>query len=141
MPRKNVTFLLEGRFGRTIGRSDQAMAMVSDYPELFPMLIAGLWSAHPIVRMPTEDATEKITRERGELLLPYKKQLLGLMTEAQQQKLRWHLAASVPRLRLNADERQVAIPSLNSYLEDRSSIAKTFPVQGPADLAQQETNI
>jgi hypothetical protein len=115
--------------------------MVSNDPELFPKLIAGLWSADPLVRMRVADATEKVTRKRRELLQPYKKELLGLMAEAQEQELRWHLAVMVPRLLLNARERQVAISWLNRYLEDCSSIVKTFALQGLADLAQDQPSI
>jgi hypothetical protein len=57
------------------------------------------------------------------------------MSEAKQQELRWHLAAIVPRLPLNAKERQLALSLLNNYLEDRSSIVKTFALQGLAELA------
>jgi hypothetical protein len=46
--------------------------------------------------MRAADAAEKVTRVRGELLQPNKKELLGLMTEAQEQELRWRLAAMVP---------------------------------------------
>ena len=60
------------------------------------------------------------------------------MTEAQEQELRWHLAVMVPRLLMNAKEQQVAMSSLQGYLEDRSSIVKTFALQGLADLAQAE---
>ncbi len=115
--------------------------MVSKNPKLFPMLIAGLWSESPLVRMRAADATEKVTRRNRELLRPYKKELLGLLAEAKEQELRWHLAVMVPRLSLNAKERQLAISSLNSYLEDRSSIVKTFALQGLADLAQDDPSI
>ncbi len=115
--------------------------MVSNDLELFPKLIAGLWSADPLVRMRAADATEKVTRTHRELLQPYKKELLGLLAEVQEQELRWHLAAMVPRLQLNAKECQVAISSLNGYLEDRSSIVKTFALQGLADLAQDEPSM
>lgn len=108
---------------------------------LFPKLIAGLWSADPLVRMRAADASEKVTRKNPGLLTPYKKELLVLMTEATEQELRWHLAVMVPRLPLNAKERQLAISSLNTYLEDRSSIVKTFALQGLADLAQNESSI
>jgi hypothetical protein len=91
--------------------------------------------------MRAADAAEKVTRERPELLTPFKKELLGLMTEATEQELRWHLAAMVPRLPLNAAERQLAISSLNGYLEDRSSIVKTFALQGLADLARGDPAI
>jgi HEAT repeat protein len=115
--------------------------MVSKDPGLFPVLIAGLWSEDALVRMRAADATEKVTRRNGELLRPYKKELLGLMAEAQEQELRWHLAAIVPRLPLNGKERQLAISLLNGYLEDRSSIVKTFALQGLADLAQDDPRI
>jgi len=69
---------------------------MSANPGLFPELVAGLWSEDPLARMRAADAAEKVTRERGELLPPYKKELLGLMTEAQEQELRWHLAFMVP---------------------------------------------
>ena len=115
--------------------------MVSNDPKLFPKLIAGMWSVDPLVRMRAADAAEKVTRKQCELLQPYKKELLGLMTEAQEQEMRWHLAVMVPRLLLNAKARQVAISSLNDYLEDRSSIVKTFALQGLADLAQAEPGL
>ncbi|HYW40358.1 MAG TPA: hypothetical protein VE957_19800 [Terriglobales bacterium] len=41
--------------------------------------------------MRTADATEKVTRKNRELLLPYKKELLGLMAGTTEQELRWHL--------------------------------------------------
>ena len=88
--------------------------------------------------MRAADAAEKVTRKHPELLTPFKKELLGLMTEATEQEMRWHLAAIVPRLPLNAEERELAISSLNGYLEDRSSIVKTFALQGLADLAQND---
>ena len=63
------------------------------------------------------------------------------MSEVEQQELRWHLAVMVPRLSLNARERQRAMTSLSAYLEDRSSIVKTFALQGLADLAEDVPSI
>jgi len=141
MSRRNILSLLEGGDRRTIGKSDQVAAIVAKDPKLFSNLIAGLWSADPLVRMRAADATEKVTREHRDFLRPYKKELLGLMSEATQQELRWHLAVIIPRLLLNAREQQIAISSLNRYLEDQSSIVKTFALQGLADLAQDEPAI
>lgn len=124
-----------------IGRSDEVAAMVSEAPELFPELIAGLWSEDPLVRMRAADAAEKVTRKKRELLEPYKGELLGLMAETGQQELRWHLAAMVPRLLLNAKQRNLATSLLVGYLEDRSSIVKTFALQGLADLAQDDPSL
>jgi hypothetical protein len=141
MPRKNILLLLEGGDRRSTGRSDQVAAIVAQDPKLFPQLFAGLWSAEPLVGMRAADAAEKVTRKNPGLLTSYKKELLGLMTEATQQELRWHLAVMVPRLRLNAEERHLAISSLIGYLEHRSSIVKTFALQGLSDLAQNDPSI
>jgi hypothetical protein len=141
LPQNNILLLLEGGDRRTTGRSDQVATIVAKEPSLFPRLISGLWSADPLVRMRAADAAEKVTRKNPALLTPYKKELLGLMTEATQQELRWHLAVMVPRVPLNATERQLAISALTDYLEDRSSIVKTFALQGLADLAHGEPAI
>jgi hypothetical protein len=91
--------------------------------------------------MRAADAAEKVTRENSELLLTHKKELLGLLAEERQQEVRWHLAVMVPRLALNATERQSAVASLQSYLLDRSSIVRTFALQGLADLARSDAGI
>jgi hypothetical protein len=82
-----------------------------------------------------------VTRKHPALLQPFKKELLGLMGETTQQRMRCHLAAMVPRLTLTADERELAASLLNGYLEDRSSLVKTFALQGLADLAQNDSSI
>ena len=138
MPKKDLLRLLRGGDRRTIGRADKVAAIVSNDFLLFPELIAGLWSEDPLVRMRAADAAEKVTRADPNLLRPYKKELLGLMADATQQELRWHLAAMVPRLPLNPKECKLTVSLLNGYLEDRSSIVKTFALQGLADLAQAD---
>jgi alpha-beta hydrolase superfamily lysophospholipase len=141
MPRKSILTLLAGGDRRTIGRADRVAAMVSEDPRLFAELIAGLWSEDALVRMRAADAAEKVTRKNRELLAPYKKELLGLMSEAEEQELRWHLAVMIPRLLLNGKERRLAASLLNKYLEDRSSIVRTFALQGLADLAQDDAGM
>jgi HEAT repeat protein len=141
MARKDILSLLAGGDRRTIGRSNQVAALVSNDSKLLPELIAGLWSADPEVRMRAADAAEKVTRKNPELLQPYKRELLGLMTEAAEQELRWHLAVMVPRMALTARERQFAITALNIYLEDHSSIVRTFALQGLADLVKDDSTL
>jgi hypothetical protein len=141
MGRNNILLLLEDGDRRTIGWSNQVAAVVSKDQRKFPALIAGLWSENSLVRMRAADATEKVTRKNPALLEPYKKELLGLMKEVKQQELRWHLAVMVPRLLLSANERRLATSILNRYLEDRSSIVKTFALHGLADLAKDDPDI
>jgi len=141
MLRRNILAMLEGGDRRTIGRADQVAAIVSKNPELFPTLITGLWSTDPVVRIRVADAAEKVTRKNPQLLRAHKKELLGLMIEAREQELRWHLAVMVPRLQLNEKERQLATSSLKTYLADPSSIVKTYALQGLADLTQHDPSI
>ena len=91
--------------------------------------------------MRAADAAEKVTVTRPELLQPHKQELLGLLAEAEQIELRWHLALMLPRLKLNASERQRVAATLRHYLDDRSSIVKTFALQGLAGLAGQDTGL
>jgi hypothetical protein len=141
LTRKDILVLLEGGDRRSIGRAEEVAAMVAEDAKLFPQLIAGLRSDKAVVRMRAADAAEKVTRERGELLQPYKKELLGLMAAARDQEVRWHLAVMVPRLRLSDQERAVVLSALNGYLEDRSSMVRTFALQGIADLAREHAVI
>jgi hypothetical protein len=91
--------------------------------------------------MRAADATEKVARKIPELLRPYKKEFLGLMAEAREPELRWHLAVIVPRLPLNSKERQLTTSLLSRYLRDRSSMVKTFALQGLADLTVDGTSV
>jgi HEAT repeat protein len=141
MAPKNILSLLAGGDRRSIGRSDEVATLVSRNPKLFVQLMAGLRSEDPLVRMRAADAAEKITRADASLLEPHKKELLALLAEAEQQELRWHLTAMIPRLRLGAIERRIAAQVLRGYLDDRSSIVKTFALQGLADLAQDDAKM
>ncbi len=141
MASKTILSLLTGGDRRSIGRSDEVAALVAKKPRLFSELMQGLRSEDPLVRMRAADAAEKVTRIDAALLRPYKKQLLGLLAEAEEQELRWHIAAIVPRLPLSAAERRVASGVLRRYLEDRSSIVRTFALQGLADLAKDDAEM
>lgn len=127
---------LAGGDRRSLGHANEVAAMVTKNPRKFPELMAGLWSTDPLVRMRAADAVEKITRDKRNLLQPYKKELLGLMAETEQQEVRWHLALMIPRLTLSGKEWNIAVAALSAYLEDRSSIVKTCALQGLADLAE-----
>jgi hypothetical protein len=134
-----ILAMLAGGDRRSIGRANQAAAIMSKDLSLIPELMTGLWSEDPLVRMRAADAAEKVSRKNPDLLKPHKAELLGLMAEADQQELCWHLAAMVPRLALNSKERQRAAALFEDYLEDRSSIVKTLALQGLADLARNDS--
>jgi hypothetical protein len=95
-------------------------------------------SGDAIVRMRAADAAEKVTSRRPDLLQPYKRKLLAIAGGSDQQEVRWHSALMIPRLKLTAKERAVAVDILFDYLRDHSSIVKTFAMQGLATLASTD---
>jgi hypothetical protein len=138
---QTIAGMLKGGDRRSIGKANQIAKLILSEPKRFAELIHCLWDQDPIVRMRAADAAEKVAVTRPELLNPHKRELLGLVAEAEQIELRWHLALMVPRLELTSPERQRAAASLQRYLEDRSSIVKTFALQGLADLAGQDASL
>jgi len=47
--------------------------------------------------MRAADAIEKVTRDRPELLQPWKQQLLGTVSALEDKELRWHAGHEEPR--------------------------------------------
>jgi hypothetical protein len=141
MPRQKITAMLEGTDRRSIGRADDVTRIILSQPRRFRELIKCLWNEDPVVRMRAADAAEKVSVKKPRLLDRHKAELLGLLAEAEQIELRWHLALMIPRLRLTAPERHRATSALQLYLEDRSSIVKTFALQGLVDLSQNDASL
>ncbi|HKV92298.1 MAG TPA: hypothetical protein VJW20_07100 [Candidatus Angelobacter sp.] len=139
--RTNILALLKGGDRRSIGRSGQIAGAVAADPKLFSALIKGLWSNNAVVRMRSADAVEKVTRQSPQLLQPYRKELLGLIAETEQQEVRWHLATMAPKIASTPKERLSVAASLLEYLDDRSSIVRTFALQGLAELARDEPEL
>jgi HEAT repeat protein len=136
-----ITSLLAGRDLRSIGRSNEVALLVLKAPRRFHELIACLWDENPVIRMRAADAAEKVSAKKPRLLDRHKPELLGLLAETEQIELRWHIAAMIPRLRLTPAERQRAVTTLQRYLDDRSSIVKTFALQGLADISRNDANL
>jgi hypothetical protein len=141
MKRKRIAQELGGGDRRSIGKADAVAAQVQRNRRRFKELIRCLWSDDPIVRMRAADAVEKVSRRYPDILHPFKVELLGLLSEATQQELRWHLAQMIPRLELSASEHHRAAESFRNYLNDRSSIVKTFAIQALADLARDDASL
>ncbi|HEY6943566.1 MAG TPA: hypothetical protein VI431_00395 [Candidatus Acidoferrum sp.] len=141
MPNPKISVLLKCGDLRSIGRCNDVVKLVLDAPRRFAELLPCLWSDDPIVRMRAADAAEKVSVVKPELLKPYKAELLGLLTEAEQIELRWHLAQMIARLPLTQGERRRAADVLQLYLEDRSSIVRTFALQALADISRNDPEL
>ncbi|HLI75317.1 MAG TPA: hypothetical protein VKV02_00105 [Acidobacteriaceae bacterium] len=111
---------------------------VLDRPSLVSDLIGCAFDAREGVRMRAADALEKVSRIQTEPLRPFVGLLLGLFEETGQNEVRWHLAVLLPRLPLSVEERCRTVAVLERCLEAKSSLVRTFALQGLADLARQE---
>jgi hypothetical protein len=127
---------LEGGDRRSIGRSNEVVADVIADPRLFGAVFSGLQSDDVVLRARVADAIEKITARHPEYLRPYKRQLIGPLARVNQKEVRWHVAQMFPRIPWNPSERQRVLDILTDYLNDESSIVKTFAMQALADLAR-----
>ena len=141
MPRQPISVLLSGGDRRSIGRSNEVVKLVLCGRRRVAELIRCLWNHDALVRMRAADAAEKVSAVKPALLKPYKAELLGLFGEAQQIELRWHLAQTIPRLPLNQAERYRAAETLQLYLQDRSSIVRTFALQALVDLSRSDAGL
>jgi hypothetical protein len=133
--------MLTGGDRRSLGRSAEAVALMRERPECSGMLVDLLCDSDAVVCMRAADVLEKLSRESASWLQPFAAELLGLMAEARQQEVRWHLASIVPRLELTPVELGHAAGILESYLGDRSSIVKTFAMQGLWELSRKDAQM
>ena len=120
---------------RSVGESNRAVLAVLECPELIGVLFQGLETPDPILRMRCADAIEKVTANRPELLLPFKKTILNRLSKLEQQEVRWHVAPMLARLPLTEAEEVTVVNVLLGYTNDRSSIVKTLSMQALADIA------
>jgi len=121
----------------SIGRSNEVVAEVLSKPSLFHVVFSGLSADDPLIRMRAADAVEKITAQRPDFLRSYEDELIRHAAATDQKEVRWHLAQMLPRLELNEQERKRVFRVLLTYLDDRSSIVRTFTMQALADIARQ----
>jgi HEAT repeat protein len=127
--------LLSGGDRRSIGESNRVVSAVREQPELIAVLMQGIESDDPVLRMRCADALEKTTVNQPELLVPYKKTLLQKLSKIEQQEVRWHIAPMLARLPLSKAEELSVLNILLNYTNDRSSIVKTMAMQALADIA------
>jgi hypothetical protein len=133
--------MLTGGDRRSIGRADEVADLVRCQPKHLPELIKCLWDPDLLVRMRAADAAEKVSRDKAILMQRYQGPLIGLLAEATQQEVRWHLAVIIPRLELTRSDCRRVAGILRQYLADRSSIVKTSAMQGLADLIGHDASL
>lgn len=129
--------MLKGSDRRSIGKSNEVVAKVLKEPQLFDTLYSGMFTDDPVIRMRSADAAEKVTAVHPEYLAPYKNSLLKSLAKVEQAEMRWHVALMLARLPLSLLEQTAVFNLLTGYMNDRSSIVKTFAMQALYDLSER----
>ena len=132
---------LQGGDRRSIGKVDEVVDQVLGTATLIEELINGLFVNDPVIRIRTADAVEKISLVRPDLIKPYKKTLIQLAGDTDQQEIRWHMAQILPRLTLKPADRKIIVDVLYAYLSDKSKIVVTFTLQALTDFAAQDKSL
>jgi hypothetical protein len=138
--------LAVGRHRMDAGRTRQVVELVLAKPRKVGQLIECLWDEDAGVACRAADALERATYHRPKLAQAWKESLMGLMAEAEQNKLRWNLALLVPRLELSVAEASRVAAALRNYLDDRgpavkSSIVKTAAMHGLTALTRHDPEL
>jgi hypothetical protein len=123
------------------GRAHQVAELVLAKPRTVSQLIECLWDEDAGVACRAADALERATYHRPNLAQAWKESLIGLMAEAELNKLRWNLALLVPRLELNVAEARRVAAALRCYLNDRGSIVKTAAMHGLTALTRHDPEL
>ncbi len=139
------SMLSEGKGRISVGRAEEVAALVIAHPEKLDRLMECMWDNDAGVTNRAAHAMERVTRDDMTTfawrLAPWKTSLLGLLQEASENKLRWHLALVIPRLSLDGQECRRAASALQAWFDDGSSIVKTMVMQGLADLTHQDPSM
>ena len=119
------------------GRSSEVVELVVARPRRLEELVECIWEDDPGIASRAADALERATRDHAKRVQRWKDELLGLLAEATEKKVRWNLAFVVPRLKLTIPECRRAAAILHRYFDDPSSIVKTAALHSLADLTRQ----
>jgi len=126
---------------RMVKGVEDVVVLVKKDPSLFSILINGISSNNELIAMRSADAIEKLTTNYPEWLNPHKNRLIELISQADQQEVRWHLCQIVPRIPLSKRERKDLIKLFQRFLTDKSRIVVTFTMQALTDLAGNDKEI
>jgi hypothetical protein len=136
--------LMVGRHALDPARVPLIAAWIADRPRSMPKLLELLWNEDQGIASRAADVLERITRAASQTLeaavAGYKVELIGLLSDAAFPKLRWNLALTLPRLALTVPECRRIAATLETWLDDSSSIVKTSALHALAELTLQDSD-
>lgn len=132
---------LAGGDKRSVGRASEVLELLHAAPDRLPEIVAGLENDDGLVRMRCADVLEKVSRDRPDLVRPFRARLLIFARAAESKELKWHAAQMLPRLKLSAAERASAIALLRAYMTDPSRIVQVSALQALVEFALEDPRL
>lgn len=125
---------------RTTGEADYIAHFVLKYPKRFSEVFNLMADREAGVRMRAADATEKVCRQRPQLIKPYIGKLIAKIAPIAQQEVQWHVAQLFGHATLTKAQTKKAVDILFTYIkETESNIVKVFSIQALADIAERDS--
>jgi len=114
--------LLKGNDLRSIGKSDEVVALVTSDPVLFEEVFEGIFHEDKVVRARCADAVEKVARKFPEYIQKKKSVILKNLKSFDQKEVIWHIALMLGYIKLNPQELVGAFDQLYKWLNASDSI-------------------
>ncbi len=132
---------LRGGDLRSIGRSNEIVVDIEEDSTIIEKVFPGLYDRDPVLKARSADVIEKTTRNRPELLLNHKKEIISILRDETQQEVCWHIAQMIPRLKYTPEEEKEIVDGLNKYLSHKSKIVRVSALDALTDMAEKNQAI
>lgn len=135
-PTGTIYDLLTGNDLRSIGKSDEVVALVTSDPELFEEVFNGIFHEDKVIRARCADAVEKVAKKFPEYIQNKKSIIMKNLDEFSQKEVRWHIAMMLGYLKLTKREIDKSFNTLFRWLNGSDSIiVKVMCMQTLTDIA------
>ena len=121
--------------------SDDLISAVVRDPQQFGDLFEAMLHEDPIVRGRAANAVDELSRNRPDLLAPYRKRLIDEVGQVEQPEVRRRVALMLSRIRLDPKERSRAVALLERYLHDKSVSLVLASIETLVDFSQEDRHL
>ena len=114
--------LLKGNDLRSIGKSNEVVALVTSDPILFDEVFNGIFHKDKVIRARCADAVEKVAQKFPQYIQKKKTVILKNLSKFKQKEVVWHIALMLGLLKLTPKELDIAFVQLFKWLNSSDSI-------------------